>query len=53
MGTSNKGIKQITGTETDLLFHSSHLKIELALPAGFLELESPILKTDITIEPHT
>lgn len=34
-------------------FQSRCLKTELAIPAGISEVESPVLKPDVTIEPHT
>lgn len=34
-------------------FQSLCLKTELAIPAGILEVESPVLKPVVIIEPHT
>lgn len=34
-------------------FQSPCLKTELTIPAGILEVESPVLKPNVTIEPHT
>lgn len=52
MGTSKKETVHITGALMHLSFQSPHLKIELAIPAGILGVETPLLKSDFTTEPQ-